>query len=136
MRTKGIPVRHQETVVVVEDDPAMGKALRRLLNVAGFSAKVFSSAEALLESGEADRAACFVLDVRLPGASGFELLRRLQESGRSPRAIVITAQEDDHIRDEAIRSGAEAFFTKPFEGRRLIEVVRDLVGSHAATATG
>jgi len=110
--------------VVVEDDPAMSEALRRLLSVAGFSVSGFHSAEALLDSGMARDPACLVIDIHLPGISGFELRRRLLDSGSRAKVIFITAHEDELIRAEAVRSGAEAFFTKPFPGRKLIEALR------------
>jgi FixJ family two-component response regulator len=110
--------------VIVEDDPAMGEALRRLLSVAGFSVSGFHSAEALLASPMATDSACLVIDIHLPGISGFELRRRLVESGSRAKVIFITAHEDEQIRAEAVRSGAEAFFTKPFPGRKLIEALR------------
>ncbi|HMF09492.1 MAG TPA: response regulator [Thermoanaerobaculia bacterium] len=114
----------QDKIVIVEDDPAMSEALRRLLSVAGFTVSGFQSAEALLNSEMARDPACLVLDVHLPGISGFELRRRLVDSGSRAKVIFITAQEDEHVRAEAFRSGAEAFFTKPFPGRKLIEALR------------
>jgi FixJ family two-component response regulator len=113
--------------VIVEDDPAMCEALRRLLTTAGFSVSGYPSAEALLESGAAADAGCLVLDVNLPGISGFELHRRLVASGSRPKVVFITAHEDDQVRDEAILAGAEAFFTKPFPGRQLIEILRSIL---------
>jgi FixJ family two-component response regulator len=124
-----------EKIVIVEDDPAMSEALGRLLTAAGFSVSGFSSAEALLESEEAQEAACLVIDVHLPGISGFELRRRLSDSGSRARFVFITAHEDDQIRDEAIRSGAEAFFIKPFPGRKLIEVLRSALQSGRASGS-
>jgi FixJ family two-component response regulator len=121
--------------VIVEDDPAMSEALRRLLSVAGFSVSGFHSAEALLNSEMASDPACLVIDVHLPGISGFELCRRLLDSGSRAKVIFITAHDDDQIRAEAVRSGAEAFFTKPFPGRKLIEALRTvLAADHCETA--
>jgi FixJ family two-component response regulator len=122
-------VRSQR-VVVVEDDPAMSEALRRLLVVAGFSVSRYPSAEALLESGAAKDSGCLVVDINLPGISGIELRRKLLDSGSRARVIFITAHEDDQTRDAALRSGADGFFTKPFAGRQLIEVLRSVLRSH------
>jgi FixJ family two-component response regulator len=118
--------------VVVEDDAAMGEALGRLLGAAGFSVSHFSSAEALLESGAAKDSGCLVVDIHLPGISGLELRRRLVESGFRARVIFITAYEDDQIREAAIRSGADGFFTKPFRGRLLIETLRSVLRAYPA----
>ena len=121
-----------ERIVVVEDDPAMGEALGRLLGVAGFTVSRFPSAEALLESGTAKDSRCLVVDIHLPGISGLELRRRLVEAGSSASVIFITAYEDDQLREAAIRSGAEGFFTKPFGGRQLIALIRSLVRARPA----
>jgi FixJ family two-component response regulator len=121
-----------ERIDVVEDDPAMGEALGRLLLAAGFSVSRFPSAEALLESGAAKDSGCLVVDIHLPGISGLELRRRLVESGSRARVIFITANEDDQIREAAIRSGADAFFIKPFAGRALINALRSVFRTHPA----
>lgn len=105
----------------------MGEALRRLLRAAGFSVTRYASAEALLESGAARESGCLVVDINLPGISGLELRRRLTESGSRARVIFITAYEDDNLRDAAFRTGADAFFTKPFMGRDLIAALRTVL---------
>ena len=115
-----------ESVLLVEDDSAMGEALRRLLRAAGFSVTRYPSAEALLESGAARDSGCLVVDIHLPGISGIELRRRLSEAGSRARVIFITAYEDDQIREAAMRSGAVAYFTKPFLGRDLIAALRSV----------
>jgi FixJ family two-component response regulator len=114
-------------IVIVEDDPAMGEALQRLLSAAGFVVSRFVSAEELLDSRAAQDAACLVVDVHLPGISGFELSRRLARAGSGARFIFITAHDDEQTRDEAIHAGAEAYFTKPFPGRQLIEILHSIV---------
>ena len=121
-----------ERIVLVEDDPAMGEALGRLLGAAGFSVSRFPSAEALLESGAANDSGCLVVDIHLPGISGLELRRRLVESGSRTPVIFITAYEDDRVREAAIRSGAEGFFTKPFGGRQLIALLRSVLRTRTA----
>ena len=115
-----------ESVLLVEDDSAMGEALRRLLRAAGFSVTRYPSAEALLESGAARDSGCLVVDIHLPGISGIELRRRLSEAGSRARVIFITAYEDDQIREAAMRSGAVAYLTKPFPGRDLIAALRSV----------
>jgi FixJ family two-component response regulator len=70
--------------VVVEDDAGMSRATGRLLRAAGFQTLAFVSAEALLQANALTREACLVLDIYLPGLSGFELHRRLVESSASP----------------------------------------------------
>jgi FixJ family two-component response regulator len=120
-----VPTRNR-TIVVVDDDDGMANALRRMLTAAGFEAEVFGSAEAMLDARAADHAACMVLDVQLPGMSGFELFDRIAaEDG--PPVIFITAYDDEESRAEAERRHAHAFLVKPFTGRALVvEIVRAL----------
>ena len=87
--------------------------------------------EAALESGESAPADCLILDIHLPGVSGFELLRRLALRGTEAPAIFITAHDDSHRRVEASRLGARGFLVKPFSGRELLEAVSEAL--HAET---
>src|SRR5262245_53416041 len=117
--------QHQ-SIVIVEDDAGMSKAIARLLRAAGFQPTSFASAEELLQTEVADSAACLVLDIHLPGLSGLELARLLVTSGRAKPVIFITGQDDEPLRDEAQRLGC-AYFRKPFEGKKLLEAIRGVV---------
>jgi|ERR1700757_4415004 FixJ family two-component response regulator len=113
----------QQSIVVVEDDAGMSKAIERLLRAAGFQPVSFASAEELLQTEAASRAACLVLDIHLPGLSGLELGRCLVTSARAKPVIFITAQDEPFLRDEAQRLGC-AYFRKPFDGKALLEAIR------------
>jgi FixJ family two-component response regulator len=119
----GLARGQHRSIVVVEDDAGMSKAIERLLRAAGFQAKSFASAEELLQTAAADEADCLVLDINLPGLSGLELGRRLIAEGRARSIIFITGQDDATLRDEAQRLGC-AYFRKPFEGKELLEAIR------------
>lgn len=112
------------TIVVVEDDSGMRKAIERLLRAGGFRSLMFPSAEALLQTNSADSASCLVLDIHLPGLSGFELRRRLVGSGCKSPVIFITAHDDPSTSEEARALGCVAYFRKPFEGNMLLEAIR------------
>jgi FixJ family two-component response regulator len=113
-----------QSIVVVEDDDGMRRAIQRLLRAAGFNAVVFSSAEALLEADAADSAGCLVFDIHLPGLSGFELQRRLSTAGHKAPVIFITAHDDASVREEAEQLDCIGYFRKPFEGSSLLEAIR------------
>ena len=117
---------HNQSIVLVEDDAGMSKAIERLLRAAGFQSVSFASAEELLQTEAADSAACLVLDIHLPGLSGLELGRLLIGSGRAKSIIFITGQDEPSLRDEARRLGS-AYFRKPFEGKALLEAIRAVV---------
>lgn len=108
----------------------MREALERVLGIAGFSTSAFASGEALLESAAsvASGAACLVLDVHLPGITGFELQRRLTASGSRRPVIFITAHDEPASRVHAASLGAAAYLTKPFPGKELLRAVQAAVG--------
>jgi len=115
----------ERNIVVVDDDAGMNQAIKRLLSAAGFRPITFRSAEALLESGAAGTAACLVLDVHLPGFSGFELHEQLRRGGANPPVIFVTAYDDPVSQAQARMAGARGYFTKPFSGPALLDAVAD-----------
>jgi FixJ family two-component response regulator len=118
-----------QQVVIVEDDPGMRQALRRLLRLAGYAPLAYESAEAFMDDGGAAAATCLILDVRLPGISGFELRERLTaRDGRAVPVIFVTAYDEPETRQHATRAGAVACLAKPFAGRDLIDAVMQAHG--------
>jgi len=121
-----VAVKHGR-IVVVEDHEGLRRAMERLLRARGHEAESFASAEALLESEATCDAACLILDVRLPGLSGFDLRRRLAQAGSAPPVIYVTAHEDGAARERATREGA-ALFLKPVDGAELLAAVDHALG--------
>ena len=106
----------------------MMQAIQRLLEAAGLRALTFPSAEALLQSGAAANAACFVFDIHLPGLSGLELRQRLLEMGIARPVIFITAFDEPSTREAAEASGAVACLLKPFPGRTFLASIGQALG--------
>lgn len=115
-------------VAIVEDDPGMRQALGRFLRVAGYAPLAYESAEAFMDDGGGVAATCLILDVQLPGISGFDLRDRLVRDGRALPVIFITAYDEPAARQHATRAGAVAYLTKPFAGRDLIDAVMQAYG--------
>ena len=101
----------------------MSQAIERILRAGGFTAVMFTSAEAALEADAAATADCLVLDIHLPGMSGFDFFRRLTQSVGTPPAIFITAHDEQAVCDEAKKMGAKSYLPKPFSGRALLDAV-------------
>ena len=116
-------------LVVVEDDPSMSKALERILRAGGFSATLFNSAEDALSADEVINADCLVLDIQLPGMSGFDFYRTLLQSGANLPVVFITAHDAPAVRAEAERLRPGSYLPKPFMGRALVDAVRLALGS-------
>jgi FixJ family two-component response regulator len=118
------------SIVVVEDDASMSRAIERVLRAGGFTAVLFASAEAALEAEAAATAECLVLDIHLPGMSGFDLYRQLAQAGETPPAIFITAHDEPAVREEAKSMGASRYLSKPFSGRALLNAVTQALRFH------
>lgn len=117
-------------IVVIEDDFSMSQAIERILRAAGYKPMMFGSAEAAIESGIASHSDCLVIDINLPGMSGFELYERLVPHGALLPAIFITAHDDPSFRARAAALGASSYHPKPFFGRTLLTAVHQALQSH------
>ncbi|MEI9988397.1 MAG: response regulator [Rhizomicrobium sp.] len=113
------------SISIVDDDPAVLNATRRLLRLRGFSVSSFSSAEEFLASPQAETTQCVITDVRMSGMSGVDLQARLLDQRHDLPFIFLTAFPDDATRRRALAAGAVAFLAKPFDGQTLIESVRE-----------
>ena len=115
------------TVYVVDDDAEVCKSLRWLIESAGFHVATHAGAEEFLKGYDAERAGCLVLDVRLSGQSGLDLLEQLVTEGIGPPVIIITGYGDVPTAVRAMRSGALDFIEKPFDNKLLLDRVRQAV---------
>jgi FixJ family two-component response regulator len=113
----------RKLVTVVDDDPAMLRAIERLLATKGFDVEAFASAEAFLASTAATKASCLVVDIHLGGMSGIELRHRLAASGSRLPVIFITAHDDEATRKAAMKAGCVALLRKPFLSRLLLDAI-------------
>lgn len=118
-------------MVIVEDDEAMRRALTRMLSAAGFHATAYASAEEMLASASVGRPDCLLIDVGLPGISGFRLYERLARQGSRFPVIFLTARDTPRARQEAARCHAAGFLPKPFPRQTLLSTIRHATGGTA-----
>ena len=114
-------------IAIVDDDEAMQDSLRDLLEAAGLTAQCFGSAEEFLKSDLHGKAACLIVDIRMPKMSGLELQARLKEEECNVPIIFITAHGDARMRIQAMRRGAVEFLAKPFDHQLLLKRVRSAI---------
>lgn len=112
------------TVFLLDDEPAMLKALTRLLKAEGFTVRGFTSAKSFLESYRADDLGCLVLDVAMPELNGLEFQRRLTHTGLLLPIVFLTGHGDIPTSVQAIKAGALDFLTKPVNDADLLRAVR------------
>jgi len=123
-------------VHVVDDEPALRKALARLLRAEGFVVQTHASAAEFLASWHPGEPACLVLDVAMPGMDGLELQARLARDGILLPVVFLTAHGDIPMSVRAIRAGAVDFLTKPVDDTALLRAVRAALDQAVAlTAT-
>jgi two-component system, LuxR family, response regulator FixJ len=123
-------------VFIVDDDESVHRSLRRLIKSVKLKAESLASAEDFLKAGGEKRCSCLILDVRLPGMNGLQLQSKLNEMGFRIPIIFITAYEDKQVEVEAKRSGAIAFFRKPFNDQALLEAVSSAFQLAKSSAVG
>lgn len=119
------------TVFVIDDDEAVRSSLQVLLRLKGLPARAFASAEEFLSAWRPGWAGCLVVDLRMPGMSGIELLTRLHELGCDLPAIVITAHGDVANTRSSFRAGAVDFFEKPVDNDALLAAIREALDRSA-----
>ena len=113
----------EPVICIVDDDPAVRRALGRLVESVGLQVEAFATPEEFLESGPTGEVGCLLLDVQLPGMDGFELHDRMIEAGMGVPVIFITAHPDVHARAKARRDDVVAFLAKPFDDQTLFDAL-------------
>jgi FixJ family two-component response regulator len=122
-------------VFVVDDDPSIRRAIKRLVESVGLRVEGLGSAQEFLRSQRPDAPSCLVLDVRLPGMSGLDFQRELREANIHIPIIFITAHGDIPMTVRAMKAGAVEFLTKPFRDQELLDAIQQgLERDHARRA--
>jgi two-component system response regulator FixJ len=117
-----------DSIAIIEDDSALRDALERLMRSEEIAARGFASAEEYLAT-EGFTPACIVLDLRLPGMSGMELLTTLQQRQMRSPIVMITGHGDIPQAVAAVKAGAFDFIEKPYDPDALLAVVRKAIES-------
>jgi FixJ family two-component response regulator len=119
-----MPEAATHIVVGVDDDFRVRESIESLVESAGYTALVFSSADEFLRSGALAKTICLVTDVRMPGMDGIELQRRVQLERPVLPVIFISAHQDEEARQHALDGGAIAFLYKPFDAAELLGTIQ------------
>jgi RNA polymerase sigma factor (sigma-70 family) len=114
----------ESIVFVVDDDPSVCRALKRLIGSLGLRVETFGSAQEFLQWQRPDVPSCLVIDVRLPGMSGLDLQRQLASGNIHIPSIIITGHGDIPMSVRAMKAGAVEFLTKPFRDQDLLDAIQ------------
>ena len=116
-------------VYVVDDDASAREGVARLIRSAGLMTKTFASGEEFLAAPRPKTPSCLVLDVSLPGVSGFDVQQELAKSGPQLPIIFLTGHGDIPMSVRALKAGAADFLTKPFDDDDLLNAIRESMTS-------
>jgi len=114
-------------ILVIEDDKTVGRYVKRGLVEAGCHVELVGDGSEALRLATDGRYDLLVLDLRLPGMSGIELLRTLRDREDSVPVLVLTAQDSVDFKVQALRMGADDYVTKPFSPREIVARVRTVL---------
>ena len=116
--------KETSAVYLLDDDPSILKATRRLLDSVGWKVEAFSDPIAFLEHAAIHCPELAVIDIVMPDMNGLEVQTRLRRLSPSTRVIVLTAKDDPSVRRMAMNAGASAFFIKGVESGEFLAGVK------------
>lgn len=122
-----IPETFVPRIRVVDDDPAIRKLLKGIVEAGGWRAEVYESAERFLAGFRVDQPGCVLLDMRMPGMSGLDCLREIKKHQALVPVIMVTGHADVELAVQAMKDGALDFLEKPVTVSRVLDVVRGAV---------
>jgi FixJ family two-component response regulator len=120
-----------EVVLIVDDDAAVRAALKFALEVEGFRVQLYDGPQALLADTNLPQRGCLVIDYRMPGIDGIELINRLRHKNVSLPAILISGRVNGQLRNRAAKSGLTCVLEKPLSDAALVENIRDALSAAA-----
>lgn len=129
-------IEREPLVAVVDDEDDVRQALRRLLRSAGFDVLAYGSGSEFLRHAAGSSPDCVVLDLRMPGSSGFDVQKQLQAQNLHIPVVVVTGNESSESRQQALENGADAYLCKPVDGDTLINAVLSAIERGRSKARG
>jgi len=128
-------MREVPVISIVDDDESIRMALSSLIRSMGWTAHVFESAQAFLDSGLVPAVSCLISDIQMPGMTGLELQQRLLDDGHRLPIVFITAFGSEAVRQQAMNHGAAHFLLKPLDPSVIEHCLHQLVGSGTGSDT-
>ena len=125
----------RKKIYIVDDDSSVRDALRTVFEFEGYEPILFDDANQLLEGWRTHGAYPILLDVHLPGPSGFDVLNMIEPSTYEAPIFIVSGQGNIPMAVEAIKAGAYDFIEKPFDSNQIVERVNEAVAKFGAKAT-
>ena len=113
----------KKQIYIVDDDKSVCRALQLLMVAYRFAVRTFTSAEGFFSAVPNAAPGCLILDIHMPGLNGWEAQQRLLGSGSKRPVIIMSADKDDGLKDQALKAGAVGFLQKPFNDQDLVDLI-------------
>jgi len=123
-------------VILIDDDAPVRKALERLIRAAGYDVTSLADGPAYLALPAPDSPACLVLDIRMPGMTGFDLQAAVFGTRRALPIVFITGHGDEDVRAQALATGAVDVLFKPIDETALVRAIERALGKRPPGGTG
>ncbi len=120
------------TVFILDDDLSIQDSLTMLVATMDLSSQCYATADEFLDSYDPTQPGCLILDVRLPGMSGLDCLKKLRSDGSDIPVIIVTGHGDKNAREKAIEYGVIDILEKPFFGQHMSDLIRQTVETEGA----
>lgn len=121
----GVVSQNPSVIAVLDDEPQMRKALRRLLATHGFRVEAYGTGREFLAALPSHPADCLVLDLHMPEISGFDVLAAFATQQVTPPVVVITGHDEPGTAERTRALGASAFLTKPVDETALLDAIQE-----------
>ena len=114
-------------IYIVDDDESVCRALKTQLMTYDFEVKTFNSAQSFFDTVSQDDPGCLLLDIHMPGLDGWEIQKKIINSGSKRPVIFISAEKKDNVADRALQVGAVGFLQKPVNAQTLVDLINSSV---------
>lgn len=119
-------------IAVVDDEADVLVSMQRLLRSQGFAVATYSSGEAYLAARDAQPADCLLLDLHMPGMTGFEVQAKLAEAHSPVPVVILTGHDSAAAQERALAGGAFGFLRKPADGDAILSMIKRAIGTRRA----
>jgi FixJ family two-component response regulator len=124
---------HSPLIYLIDDDKAVSQGLSLLIRTVGLRVETFAEPEAFLSAYDPNSIGCIVLDIRMPGMSGLEVLENLANAQVTHPVVMITGHGSVDLCRRAFKSGAMEFLQKPIDDQLFLDTLQKAVKQHIAT---
>lgn len=121
----------KKQIFIVDDDESVCRALKFLLMAFGFEVKTFLSAGKFFNTVKQSEPGSLIMDVHMPVLNGWEALKWLKKTGSNRPVIIISADENGSMKEQALKSGAVGYFQKPVKDQDLVNLINKTYSKEA-----